>query len=78
MADRVPPAHGWINFDYQKLVDATNNFDDRPVKSGGCRLSAGGFGDVYKGFLRHTEVAITVMKNVPQVSARSFIASSSV
>jgi len=67
MADRVPPIHGWINFAYHELAEATNKFDNRPVKSGGCRVSEGGFGDVYKGYLRHTEVAIKVLRNVPKV-----------
>ena len=65
MAGSVP---GCIHFNIQELAEATNNFDKVSVKNGGCKLGEGGFGPVYKGRLRHTEVAIKILRKVPKVS----------
>jgi seryl-tRNA synthetase len=39
-------------FSYEEIKEATNNFDDSK------QIGQGGSGSVYKGFLRHTTVAI--------------------
>ena len=58
---------GCLHFDSKELEDATNKFDRRPVKLGGCKLGEGGFGPVFRGKLRFTEVAIKILRNVPKV-----------
>ncbi|KAJ6825209.1 U-box domain-containing protein 33-like [Iris pallida] len=44
------------DFTYSELERATDNFDDSH------KIGEGGYGSVYKGFLRHTEVAIKKLK----------------
>ena len=58
---------GCLQFDYEELRVATNNFDRRPLNQGGCKLGEGGFGPVYRGRLKFTEVAIKILRNTPKV-----------
>ncbi len=60
---------GCIEFGYEELRDATNNFDAKPINQGGCKLGEGGFGPVFKGKLKFTEVAIKILRNTPKVSS---------
>ena len=61
---------GCLHFDKKELSEATDNFNRRPVRLGGCKLGEGGFGPVFRGVLRHTEVAIKILRNVPKVTMR--------
>ncbi|KAL0913721.1 hypothetical protein M5K25_017202 [Dendrobium thyrsiflorum] len=44
-------------FSYSELQEATKNFDDS------LKIGEGGYGSVYKGFLRHTTVAIKLLNS---------------
>jgi len=59
-----------VNFDFRELSAATNGFDKLPVKLGGCKLGEGGFGPVFQGELKFTDVAIKVMRDLPKVGIR--------
>jgi hypothetical protein len=59
---------GCIKFDYEELRAATNSFDPKPVSQGGFKLGEGGFGPVFRGILKFTEVAIKILRNTPKVS----------
>ena len=59
---------GCLHFTYEELKDATNGFDVKPLNMGGRKLGEGGFGPVFLGRLKFTEVAIKILRNVPKVS----------
>ena len=40
------------SFAFCELKDVTNNFDERPVSIGGNKMGEGGFGVVYKGYMK--------------------------
>lgn len=69
MALRVADIKGCVHFPYVDLMEATKNFDSRPVKNGGCKLGEGGFGPVFKGTLRSTDVAIKGIGKRARVSS---------
>lgn len=54
---------GCLEFALEELRYATRGFD----KS--FKLGEGGFGPVYKGKLKFTEVAIKILRNTPKVLA---------
>ena len=56
-----------LEFDYEALRKATNNFDKRKVNDGGCLLGEGGFGPVFRGILKQTEVAIKELRKIRMV-----------
>ena len=56
-----------LEFDYEALRKATNDFDKRKVNDGGCLLGEGGFGPVFRGILKQTEVAIKELRKIRMV-----------
>lgn len=54
---------GCIEFTLEDLKAATDNFNSDPVHKGGCKIGEGGFGPVYRGTLKHTEVAIKLLNS---------------
>lgn len=60
-------AAGCLQFDYEELRNATNGFDPKPLSQGGCKLGEGGFGPVFRGKLRFTDVAIKILRITPKV-----------
>lgn len=61
-----------MHYNYLDLEQATNGFDANSVSKGGNKLGIGGFGPVYKGFLRYTDVAIKLLK--PKDKGDNFMA----
>ncbi len=59
---------GCLHFSYEDLKKATDNFNQKPLNMGGRKLGEGGFGPVFLGMLKFTEVAIKILRNVPKVS----------
>ena len=61
---------GCIHFSYTELREATNDFNSNPVHRGGCKIGEGGFGPVFKGKLKCTNVAIKVLNAaaIPKVN----------
>eukprot|EP00731_Ephydatia_muelleri_P017175 Em0010g273a len=47
----------------EELEEASDHFNTNPVHRGGCKIGEREFGSVYKGILKHTEVAIKVLLN---------------
>ncbi|XP_065845133.1 interleukin-1 receptor-associated kinase 4-like [Oscarella lobularis] len=55
-----------MNFSFTDLAQSTDNFNDLPISKGGKKLGEGGFGPVFKGILRFTEVAIKRLNNTKE------------
>ena len=53
-----------IKYDYQEILKATQNFS--------AKIATGGFGEVYIGILRNTEVAVKRMINPDKIILESF------
>ncbi|XP_056595338.1 interleukin-1 receptor-associated kinase 4 isoform X1 [Triplophysa dalaica] len=51
-------SEGFYRFNHGELTVITENWDERPVAEGGCRLGAGGFGVVFRGLMGNTAVAV--------------------
>ncbi|XP_048015067.1 interleukin-1 receptor-associated kinase 4 [Megalobrama amblycephala] len=51
-------SEGFHTFSHRELTAITGDWDDRPVSDGGCRLGAGGFGVVFRGWMGDTYVAV--------------------
>lgn len=62
---------GCLHFTYEALRTATKNFNQTPVQQGGCKLGEGGFGPVFRGTLKFTDVAIKILRHTPKVSAEN-------
>ncbi|XP_061533993.1 interleukin-1 receptor-associated kinase 4 isoform X1 [Phycodurus eques] len=60
-------AQGFTSFSYNELMEITGNFDERPMSDGGCQLGEGGFGTVFKGFLRDKPVAVKKLNPIDDV-----------
>ena len=63
----------FIHFSREELEEASDHFNTIPVHRGGCKIGEREFGSVYKGILKHTEVAIKVLLNsavIPKVRER--------
>ena len=57
---------GCLHFEYSELCDATGNFSTSYL------LGEGGFGPVYKGELKFTEVAIKKLRDTSKVQGPVF------
>ena len=66
---RLEDVAGCLYFTFEAIKTATNNFDPRPSSQGGCKLGEGGFGPVFRGKLKFTDVAIKIMRSTPKVRA---------
>ncbi|XP_062523945.1 interleukin-1 receptor-associated kinase 4-like [Corticium candelabrum] len=60
-----------MHYNFPDLQEATDNFNATPITKGGNKLGEGGFGPVFKGRLRETEVAIKLLK--PREKSDSFM-----
>ena len=58
---------GCLYFTFEAIKAATNDFDPRPLSQGGCKLGEGGFGPVFRGKLKFTDVAIKILRSTPKV-----------
>ncbi|XP_077425597.1 interleukin-1 receptor-associated kinase 4 [Vanacampus margaritifer] len=66
--DERDHTQGFTSFSYNQLMEMTRNFDERPTSDGGCRLGEGGFGTVFKGFLRDKPVAVKKLNPIDDIS----------
>ncbi|XP_067292352.1 interleukin-1 receptor-associated kinase 4 isoform X1 [Pseudorasbora parva] len=57
-------SEGFLTFSHRELTAITGNWDDRPLKDGGCRLGSGGFGVVFRGRMGDTYVAVKKLNPV--------------
>eukprot|EP00118_Oscarella_pearsei_P026123 m.309441 g.309441 ORF g.309441 m.309441 type:complete len:375 (+) comp46507_c0_seq1:198-1322(+) len=62
-----------MHFEYDDLAESASNFDDRPISKGGNKLGEGGFGPVFKGILRCTDVAIKRLKPKDKTKYHAFV-----
>ena len=64
---------GCIHFSREELEGATDNFNEKPVHRGGCKIGEGRFGPVYKGILKYMEVAIKILNTaaIPKVEGKT-------
>ena len=67
---RTVDGTGCIHFSLRELEEATSGFNPLPVNRGGCKIGEGGFGPVFKGKLKYTEVAIKLLNAaaIPKVN----------
>lgn len=58
---------GCVRFTFEEVKEATDGFNDKELRFGGKKLGEGGFGPVFLGRLKFTEVAIKQLRTVPKV-----------
>lgn len=51
-------SEGFYTFSHRELTVMTSDWDDRPLRDGGCWLGSGGFGVVFRGSMGGTHVAV--------------------
>lgn len=52
-----------IVFSYQDLRNATQNFFDKKVEEGGCKIGEGAYGSVYRAVISDAIVAVKRLKD---------------
>jgi chromosome segregation ATPase len=58
--------YNFTEFSYLELMEGTNNFEDF------LKIGEGGYGKVYRGSLRHTTVAIKILRHESRHGEREF------